>query len=268
VLLFSVFCSWAGTAVGQGSKPFETLSIDRPDMSNLPTTILPGHFQFELGSERGHGKSLMEFHVPNMVFRTGITGKSELRIGFDYLHLDSLANGQVDNMLFLTLGGKYRFLEERGARPAMALQAEFALPVGTGSGFQYDQDDNNLAAYSLILLFNNTLHKQIYINYNAGVFWSRADLVDWLLSASLSFMHTHRLAYYLEAYSLILDRTFPFSFDGGVMFLVSPRFQVDVYGGRKAVGSDRLWFYGAGIGFRLDKGDLKPKSFSEMGIHH
>jgi hypothetical protein len=252
----------------QSSGTFEPLSIDRPDVSNLPNTVLPGQYQFEMGSERGHGRELQEFHVPNLVFRTGINRKSELRIGFDHLRLDSTANGLHDNVLFLMLGGKYRFIEERGTRPSVALQAEFALPVGSGAGYHYDRDDYNLAAYSFLLLFNNTIHKQIFLNYNAGLFWSQSDLLDWLVSASLSFLHTHRLGYFIEAYSIILDNKVPVSFDGGLMFLIYPRLQVDVYGGLKVFEVERLWFYGAGIGFRIDRGDLKRRTFQEIGIHH
>lgn len=253
---------------GQTSEPFESLSIDRPDVSNLPTTIRPGHYQFELGSERGHGKSLREFHLPNMVFRTGLNRKSELRIGYDYIKLDSLGNGDNDGLMLGTIGGKYRFVEEQGSRPSVALQGEFALPFGSGADFNYNHVDYGLAAWSLLLLLNNTVHEQVFINYNAGAFWSRVDHLDFLLSVSASFLHTHRLGYFLEVYSLIdLDHA-PVSFDGGLMFLVSPRFQVDVYGGQRAFETERLWFYGAGVGFRLDRGDLKRKTFNDIGVHH
>jgi hypothetical protein len=267
-ILFSAIHLVAVSVYGQEATTFEPLSIDRPDQSNLPTTILPGQYQFEIGAERGHGKSLREFHVPSMVFRTGLNRKSELRIGFENLRLDSLANGQINSVFFLMLGGKYRFIEERNARPSVALQAEFALPIGSGYGVHYDREDYDFAAYSFLLLFNNTLHKHIFLNYNAGLFWSRADLLDWLVTASASFLHTGRLGYYVEVYSLILDNKIPVSFDGGLMYLLSPRVQVDIYGGQKAFESERLWFYGAGVGFRLDKGDLKPKTFNEIGIRH
>jgi hypothetical protein len=252
----------------QPSSTFQPLSVDRPDVSNLPMTILPGQYQFEMGFERGYGRSLKEFRIPDMVFRTGITSKSELRIGYDFLRFDSTGSRQFDNLMFHMLGGKYRFVEERGGRPSIALQAEFALPVGRGAGIDYDRDNYNLAAYSLLFLFNNSLHEQVFINYNAGLFWSRNDLLDWLVSASFSFLHTHRLGYYAEVYSLIIDTGVPISFDAGLMFLLSPRVQFDVYGGQKAFENERLWFYGAGVGFRIDRGDLKSKTFNEIGIHH
>src|SRR5688572_471477 len=174
VLKVALFAA-PGQSCGQAPATFEPLSIDRPDVSNLPTTIRPGHYQFELGSERGHGKSLREFHLPNMVFRTGLNRKSELRIGYDYIKLDSLGNGDNDGLMLGTIGGKYRFVEEQGSRPSVALQGEFALPFGSGADFNYNHVDYGLAAWSLLLLLNNTVHEQVFINYNSGAFWSRVD---------------------------------------------------------------------------------------------
>jgi hypothetical protein len=261
-------CVLVRVAFGQSKESFENLSIDRPDVSNLPITVRPGHYQFELGSERGHGKSLREFHVPNMVFRTGLNRHSELRIGYDFIQLDSLGNGQKDGLMLATIGCKYRFVEEKGARPSIAFQGEFVLPFGTGADFAYDHVDYTLAAWSLLLLLNNTVHEQVFINYNAGAFWSRADRLDFLLSTSVNFFHTQRVGYFLEVYSFMdLDHA-PVSFDGGLMLLLSPRFQVDIYGGQRAFETERLWFYGAGLGFRLDGGDLKRKTFRDIGVHH
>jgi hypothetical protein len=89
------------------------------------------------------------------------------------------------------------------------------------------------------------------------------------VSVSASFMHTHRLGYFLEAYHIAEQMDFDnLSLDGGLMYLVKPRFQIDIYvGNQDALSSDRLYF-GLGVGFRLDKGDMKPKTFKDIGIHH
>lgn len=256
-------------AVAQEQEKFEPLSIDRPDVSNLPTTVLPGQFQFELGPEFAKGPLSKEFYIPNVVMRTGINKKSELRVSFNQLLLDSLRTGLGDNVLFVSIGGKYRFVEEDGARPAIAIQPEFSLPFGDGANLHHDYPNYNLADYSIVMLFNNTLHKQVFINYNAGIFWSKAGRVDWLFSASASFMHTHRLGYYLEAYTLLEEKKeYPLSFNGGLMFLVSPRIQVDAYIGNRGVDSERFVFGGFGVGFRIDPKDLARKTFREIGVHH
>lgn len=248
---------------------FEPLSIDRPDVSNLPTTVLPGQLQFELGTEWAKSALSKEFYQPNLLFRTGINKKSELRIGFNQLILDSLNSGVGDNVLFLSIGGKYRFVEERGTRPSVAIQPEFALPFGDGANLHHDYPNYALADYSLILLFNNTIHRQVFINYNAGVFWSRTGRVDYLLSASTSFLHTHRLGYFLEGYALVEEQNkFPLSFDAGLMFLAYPRVQFDAYFGNRHVDGERFSFGGVGIGFRIDPKDLAPKKFERTGITH
>jgi hypothetical protein len=255
-------------ANAQHSPSFENLSIDRPDVSNLPTTVRPGHYQFEIGSEWGNGVQTNEFYVPNMVFRTGINTKSELRIGINRLYLDSIGSGMSDDVIFASISGKYRFVEEDGLRPAIAIQPEFSLPFGDGAYIHHGHPNYSLADYSIILLFNNTLREQIFLNYNAGMFWSRSDRIDWLLSASASFLHTHRFGYFLELFTLVENDQFPLSVDGGLMFLVTPRLQFDAYFGYRALEEEAAWYGGVGVGFRLDRGDMVRKTFREIGIHH
>lgn len=74
--------------------------------------------------------------------------------------------------------------------------------------------------------------------------------------------HTHRLGYFLETFVLIEDSDyFPLSFDAGLTFLAYPRIQFYIYAGNRGINGDRFWFGGAGIGFRIDPGDLESKDF-------
>jgi hypothetical protein len=256
----------------QGSTPaesFESLSIDRPDVSNLPTTVWKGHYQLEIGTEWDQGPLTKEFYAPNLVLRTGLSERIELRLGFNRLFLDSLDDGMSDDVLFVSIGGKYRFVEEDGARPSIAIQPEFSLPFGGGAYIHHDYPNYALADYSIVMLFNNTLHKQVFLNYNVGVFWSRNGRVDYLLSASASFLHTHRIGYFFEGYTLIEEKSsLPLSFDAGLMFLSSPRIQFDLYIGNRGVDTERFWFWGGGVGFRIDPKDMKAKTFQQLGVHH
>jgi hypothetical protein len=249
-------------------KKFEPLSIDRPDVSNLPTTVRPGHFQFELGTEWGKSFRMHESSLPNMIFRTGLTSKSELRVGLSNFANDSIAKNWDDHISIPTLSIKYRFVEEKGARPAIAIQPEIVLPFGKGSEVSQTEANFTLMNYSLLLLFNNTLHEKVFLNYNTGILWNREGKADMLLSASTSFAHTHRLGYFFEGYSIFNGTGFPLSFDGGITFLVHPRFQLDGYGGNHEADGARYWYYGGGIGFRIDPDDIKPESFKRTGIHH
>ncbi len=253
----------------QDKRSFEDLSIDRPDVSNLPVTVRPGHYQFETGVEFYKNNYTRDSYLPNFLLRTGLNKKSELRVGFNNLKQDSLFNDGFDEILFATLSVKYRFVEGKGARPSIAIQPEFALPFGHGKRFSRNHANFTQSDYAVFLLFNNSLHEKVFINYNAGVYWNKHENLDFLASLSTSFLHTHRLGYFLEVYTLIEDENeLPVSFDGGITFLLTPRFQVDAYFGNREDGEERYWFYGTGVGFRIDPKDLKPKSFQEIGIHH
>jgi hypothetical protein len=267
ILLISVIGSLQ--AMGQSPESFESLSIDRPDVSNLPVTVRPGHYQIEMGGEFYKTNYTRESIAPNILLRTGLNKRSELRFGVNSLRQDSLYNAGFDKVLVGTLSVKYRFVEEKGARPSIAIQPEFALPFGSGREFSRNHANFTLSDYAVFLLFNNTVHEKIFINYNAGLFWNKNERLDYLVSASTSFLHTHRLGYFLEIYTLIEDKNeLPVSFDGGVTYLFTPRFQVDIYGGNREDGEDRYWFYGLGVGFRIDPQDLKPKTFKDIGVHH
>lgn len=249
------------------AKKFEPLSIDRPDVSNLPTTVRPGHYQFEIGDEWGRSGFKRET-TPNLMFRTGINKKIELRVGLIHFQDDSVKQKWNDNVLIPSLSIKYRFVEEKGARPAIAIQPEVALPFGQGEEVEQLKANFEFINYSLVLLFNNTLHEKIFLNYNAGALWTLDGQSKGLLSASASFAHTHRLGYFFEVYSIFNQSGAPLSCDGGLMYLLMPRVQVDLYGGNRSVDNARYWFYGLGFGFRIDPDDIRPESFKKTGIHH
>jgi hypothetical protein len=145
---------------------------------------------------------------------------------------------------------------------------EVALPFGDGDKVSQTEANFALMNYSLLLLFNNTWHEKVFFNYNTGILWDDDGKTNMLLSASTNFAHTHRLGYFFEVYSILNSKKFPLSLDGGVTFLVHPRFQLDLYGGNREADGFRYWFYGGGIGFRIDPDDIKPESFKKTGIHH
>lgn len=253
----------------QSKRAFEPLSIDRPDVSNLPVTVLPGHYQIEIGTEVRRSNRTHEYYLPDFLLRTGLGKKTELRVGINYLLKDSLLQPLDDNLLIASISVKCRIAEEAGWYPSIALEPEIIFPFGDGRDQDLRAMDVRLTNYAFLVLFNNTVHKQVFINYNAGIFWARNIRPDYLLSVSTSFLHMHRLGYFLEVYKFF-DKVSGVlvSYDAGVTFLIAPRLQADIYAGRRVQESSSYNFLGAGVGFRLDREDLKPKSFKEITPVH
>lgn len=183
-------------------------------------------------------------------------------MGVSHYQLDSSEALSTKTSFVATISFKYRVVEENGIIPSIAVQPDINF------GFAEGQQKNPEVGYAFILLFNNSLHQKIFINYNAGILIKK-EVNEFLLSASVSFMHTHRLGYFFEIYNLGEQIGLKYlSVDGGITFLVKPRFQLDLYvGTQDHFESDRI-FFGLGAGFRLDKGDLQPKTFKDIGIHH
>ena len=65
ILVFFYVTLLPSVLFGQDPERFEFLSIDRPDVSNLPTTVRPGHLQFEVGLEFGKNDFFKEYTLPN-----------------------------------------------------------------------------------------------------------------------------------------------------------------------------------------------------------
>jgi len=253
-------------AFGQQARPFENLSIDRPDISNLPVTVQQGHYQFEIGFEYDKNNDSREYYLPSVLLRTGLGKKTELRLGSTLARVDS--TGSVSSasarLSFGSVAVKHRLVEEKGWIPAIGIQPEINITY-----IQQNDEAKYEHVFDLLLLFNNTFHEQVFLNYNLGWFWINSGEHRYLLSASLSFLHTHRLGYFVEAYTLRSPTEHEnVSFDGGVTFLVSPRFQLDAYVGKRWAASSSFKYMGLGVGVRFDRGDLAPKSFKDIGIHH
>jgi hypothetical protein len=263
-LPISILAGYLCPVFSQEKVPFENLSIDRPDVSNLPVTVLPGHYQVELGFEWDKNNDAQELYLPILMLRTGIGKKTELRVGFNYSRLDSVYEIAYDHISAASLSVKHRIVEEKGWRPAIALQPEVNILFTDETGASKQS-----LTYDFIFLFNNTFHKQVFLNYNAGFFWISESEKRVLVSASLSFLHTHRLGYFVEGYTLrTINESDNYSLDAGIMYLFTPRFQADIYCGRRWASTSPYLFLGGGIGFRIDKGDTKRRSFKELGIHH
>jgi hypothetical protein len=265
-LLIIVVLWKVSLGLAQEKLPFENLSIDRPDISNLPTTVRPGHYQFEIGIEYSNNSQASAFNVPNFLLRTGLGKKTEVRLGASITRLDSSYLNFSHNISSASISIKHRIVEEKRWIPSIGIQPEASVVRA-----KVDESGNttNGLTYNFLVLFNNVFHEQVFLNYNVGWFWFGKNEQRWLLSASLSFQHTHRVGYFIEAYTLrTWEERNNISFDGGITFLVHPRLQLDLYAGKLWALTNAIKYIGTGIGFRLDKGDLKHRSFKDIGIHH
>ena len=223
---------------------------DRPDQTESATVVPRGLLQVETGYLFARDGDVDGYAVPGTLFRIGLGGRLELRIGHAGIVGGAGRHGAGDS----ELGAKINLIGRAdGWRPELAILGGLSLPTGD-HGFSSDAVDP-----LLLVAFAHDLLPRLSLGYNVGAAWeSSADQSDRdaFLVYSLVFgvRLTDRLGAFLELFG---DRqttgTTSESVDGGLTFLLTDIVQVDVSVGSGLWGPTDDVFVGAGLSFRLPR---------------
>ena len=190
--------------------------------------------------------------MPGTLFRIGLGGRLELRIGHAGIVGGSGRHGAGDS----ELGAKINLIERAdGWRPELALLGGLSLPTGD-HGFSSDGVDP-----SFLVAFAHELLPRLSLGYNVGAAWeSSADQPDrdafLVYSLVLGVRLTDRLGTFLEFFGdrqttgLIATSA---SVDGGLTLLLTDIVQLDVSVGSGLWGPTDDVFVSAGLSFRLPR---------------
>jgi hypothetical protein len=256
------------TAAGEPdlATPPAPLITDRPDQTESSAVVPPGLVQVEAGGfrvedreERGTARS---HSIGETLIRVGLGRDVELRAGFAGFrvveeHTPEESDTREDGPGGAALGLKIGVLEERGARPLMALIAGTTLPGGARP-FSSDSFDPFLRACA-----SHGLSDRLSLAYNVGAAWQTAedetgdeDTLSVLLgTVSLGFGATDRVGLFVELFgeSGLSAEGALTAADGGATWLVLDNLQLDLSGGVGLSTSASDWFVGLGISFRLPR---------------
>lgn len=238
------------------------ISTDRPDQTDSTDTVPKRGFQLETGwqqtRDEGAGARLESDAAFGTLLRYGLGERLELRLGWIGQIEESASGGSGSSRTRGagdgSLGMKWRLVDADGARPAVALEARASLPVG-------DRElSTRRADPALLLLVQHELSDRLSLGWNAGVAWSseeddageRPTLSRLLASACLGVAFSERWSGFLELYGDGAGSApggATLSADGGLLFLVDPRLQLDLYFGQGLDGTAPARFYGLGVSF-------------------
>ena len=239
-----------GTGVARAQSP--DMVTDRPDQTESATVVPRGLLQVETGYLFARDGDVNSYAVPGTLFRLGLGGRLELRIGHAGIVGEAGRSGAGDS----ELGAKINLVARAdGWRPELALLGGLSLPTGE-HGFSSDGVDP-----SFFVAFAHELQPRLSLGYNVGGAWvSSADrpVRDAFLvySVVLGVRLTERLGTFLELFG---DRqttgtiATSAAIDGGLTLLVTDIVQVDVSVGRGVWGPTDEVFVGTGLSFRLPR---------------
>ena len=236
-------------AVGASAQS-PKLVTDRPDQTESATVVPRGLLQVETGYLFTRKGDVDSHAAPGTLFRIGLGGRTELRLGHAGVMGTEGRRGAGD----AELGAKVNLIPRAaGWRPELALLGGLSLPTGDSRFSSGGADPSFLVAFA------HELAPRLALGYNTGAAWeSSADAPGRdafvVYSLALAVGLTDRLGAFFEVFG---DRqvTGPVasrvSADTGLTLLVTDVLQLDVSVGRGLQGPADDLFVGTGLSLRL-----------------
>lgn len=216
-----------------------SIATDRPTQTTSPYVITPKLFQIETGFYQqqtnltgANFANSVDAKFQNIVYnslllRYGITDKLELRLNQEFGRSREVIDGIITDKSDVafgptTIGVKYQVLEEEGLRPAVALNGHVGGQfLSSGSG----------ATGDLRVNFQNNISDKFNVSYNVGIILLENSTNVGLWTLNLGFSVSPKLTVFLEGYGFSDNASSQQSMDFGLLYLVSPNFQIDFFGG-------------------------------------
>lgn len=252
-----------GTPVSEAASL--TISTDRPSFSDTAGIAPVGHLQLETGYtftfRDRDGVETQRHNAPEVLARVGvIDDRFELRFSTSgYVWSRSQSDGgsnSVDGWSDVSLGVKFKILDQDGALPRLAFGA--ATTLGTGE----EDISTQRAEPTLKLIWSYDLQKLwgdsfkgfgVYGNVNLG--WPNSDgdrFTQGAASICGTYAVTDRFGLFTEYYSVFpagKNTEEAHSVDFGVSYLLTPRVQLDARVGFGLNDEADNTFVGVGISF-------------------
>jgi Putative MetA-pathway of phenol degradation len=222
------------------------LTVDRPGIAEAPFTVSPGMYQFEMGFDYFNRYDGELYHLPNLLFRTGLSKKAELRISSKQV-LDKTESNAFKGISPVTVGIKTHIIKQNEWIPEIDILANVVIPVRSSS-------QSNIGP-EFILLFENDFYPNTAINYNIGYLWdSNRGKNIFTASFCFNYLPTERVGLFIEYFDYLPNR-WPGEqgIDGGMTYLLKSKLQFDISAGVSRLTKENNIFVSSGLSLRIEQ---------------
>lgn len=243
------------------------LVTDRPDVTESTDAVPRGRVQLEMGytfTYDREGRARTRSHTaPEGLLRIGLFEDFELRLGWDgytFTHLLEPVKGRTGRTVLVedwsqgaedaSLGFKYKLAEQDGWRPHLGVIASASVPSGSAGVTSGDVDP------ALVFAWAYDVTERLSIAGNVGVgapTEGSSRFVQTGASVTAAFALTERTGAYAEyfgSYPNTHHTDCAHSLNGGLTYLVSDDFQIDVRAGFGLNEEADDFFTGVGFAWR------------------
>ncbi|HEX8269384.1 MAG TPA: transporter [Flavobacterium sp.] len=246
-LLF--FFGFSANLIAQETVPeVEPIQTDRPDQTETPAIVPKGMFQVETGFsyERTNDKA-KAISAPSVLWKYGVNENFELRLITEFSSHDMLDN-KISGLNPILVGFKTKLSDEKGILPKTSFIGHLMIP--------------NLASKELKAIYfasefrftmQHTLTKKMNIGYNLGAEWDGESAEpSFIYTLTIGRSFTDKLGAFVEVYGFAPQKhAADHRFDGGLTYVVTNNFMLDVSGGFGLTENAPDHFVSAGFSFRL-----------------
>ncbi|MBI3143623.1 MAG: transporter [Bacteroidetes bacterium] len=243
---FALLCLGLTTKVyGQLSGPIQT---DRPDQTESPYLVPPGHLQFEMGCNYAHeSHSTASLQMPTSLWKYGINDRVECRAIAEINALIGTSGSQT-GLLPMQLGFKATLWNAKAWLPEAAFIAHVALPQWASRDLT-----SPFIAPNFRFTFQHVISQRLSIGYNLGAQWDgESPEPTCIYTLATGYAISQKWSCYAEIYGFVPQYTgSTHRADGGVAFQPSPHRQFDLSGGMALIPTLPFYFFSLGYSHRF-----------------
>jgi hypothetical protein len=243
--LLGLFLFLAIEAKAQQKEPIEA---DRPDQTETPAIVPRGMFQIETGfTYEKSNSSTNSYALPSVLWKYGVNDNFELRLITEYV-LERASFSETSGFSPVLIGCKIKISEEKGILPKTSFIGHVALPNLASTKYKTD-----FYAPQFRFTMQHSLSEKLSLSYNLGSEWNgftAEPTFIYTLSTGYSFSET--LGGYLEFFGFApQNNKAEHNFDGGLTYLISNNFMVDLSAGAGITNNAPDYYVSAGCSLRL-----------------
>jgi len=224
---------------GQQEGRMET---DRPDQTECPFIVKKGYLQAEMGFNKNHEITGLNYALPSTLWKYGLSKAIELRYVTNILYLDRLSFQHE------AIGFKVRIAEPRQFIPKTSLIVHYNL-----RDEKRDVSDKNPIPHSIgqaVVTLQHGVYKELGMGYNFGGEIHDNGYFEGIYRVSPGLNIGSRWYAYAELFGRypstnVTDHWF----DGGLAYYISDDIKLDISSG-KSFSSGAEWYVALGFSFR------------------
>jgi hypothetical protein len=229
-------------------------TVDRPGIAETAYIVPAKSIQVETGFEYYHNNTQSRYFIPVTYMRTGLNNMVELRLSSRIIRQSETSSDDTEKSLTglsaVSIGTKIRLRSQKGFIPDVALLTDIVLPY-----IGHKDLRPKYFGHNVLLLLQNDISEQVNLNYNIGAIWEGEEVGGvGTYAVCLSYQTTPKVGLFIENYAYLPERKdTEIGYDGGITYLLKPKFQIDLSAGQSFMLGEDNYFVALGFSYRLDK---------------